>query len=200
MNRKQARAEQGPHPTTPSPLEVTRLVVRVGADDGAALLARLTRAGVRLNPLAEALLLDPRMDSPRPQDVAVVVASVAALGLPDGGTFAQLTAAAAAQGLGLCPLALGPWLRLQRQDSHEPPRPAQQVAGQAPPGAITVASSPPPDEEDIPWGFYLRRIDGEPWLRAYRCWSGHRWAPTDHLAFAITTPSADAAGHTLNTA
>jgi hypothetical protein len=187
MNHKSARTEPGPHPTTPSPLEATRLLVRVGDDDGAALLARLARADVRLNPLAEALLLDPRMDSPRAQDVEVVMTSAAALGLHDGATFAQLTAAAAAQGLGLCPLALGPWLRLQLQDSHEPPRPAQQVARQAPPGAITVASAPPPDEEDIPWGFYLRRIDGEPWLRAYRCWSGHLWSPNDRFAFALTT-------------
>jgi hypothetical protein len=48
---------------------------------------------------------------------------------------------------------------------------------------LARASVPPPDTLDQPWGFYLRRVDGVPWLRGYRCWSGHVWAPEDVLVF-----------------
>jgi hypothetical protein len=54
----------------------------------------------------------------------------------------------------------------------------------APPGAITVASSPLDDSDETPKGFYLRRADGVLWLRRYWSSSGHIWSPEDVLVFA----------------
>ena len=80
-------------------------------------------------------------------------------------------------------------LRLKWRD--QPAAPTVESAGRhrAPAGACTVTSLPPPDEPDLPWGFYLRRIDGAAWLRGYRCWSGHVWAPEDWLVFQRIDPA-----------
>ena len=45
---------------------------------------------------------------------------------------------------------------------------------------------PPPldDTDETPKGFYLRRIDGVPWLRGYWSWPGHLWSPEDRRLFA----------------
>jgi hypothetical protein len=157
--------------------------VRLGGCDRPALMARLAAAGVRLNPLAEQLLDDARLQIPQqPADLNVVAVSVAALGHADGATFDALAAAAATRGWAPGPLALAPFLRLQWLAQTEAPAEAP-TRHRAPPGALTVASMPPPDALDAPWGFYLRRVGGVPWLRGYRCWSAHVWAPDDVLLF-----------------
>lgn len=168
---------------TPPTLSGMPQRVRLGGCDRPALRARLTAAGVRLNPLAEQLLGDARLQIPQqPADLNVVAVSVAALGHADGATFDALAAAAATRGWAPGPLALAPFLRLQWLAQAEAPS-AAPTRHRAPPGALTVASVPPPDEIDQPWGFYLRHVDGAPWLRGYRCWSAHVWAPDDMLVF-----------------
>jgi hypothetical protein len=56
--------------------------------------------------------------------------------------------------------------------------------GRAPPGSITVASSPLDDSDETPKGFYLRRVDGVSWLRGYWSRPGHIWSPRDVLVFS----------------
>lgn len=144
----------------------------------------LAQAGVWLNPLAEQLFSDTRFEVPaRPRPFAVAAVQVGALGYARGATFEAIARSAARQGLQPCPLALAPWLRLQWPAQPEAPAGASTARHRAPPGAVTVASAPPPDAPDLPWGFYLRRVDGVPWLRGYRCWSGHVWAAEDVLVF-----------------
>ncbi|MCB1997261.1 MAG: hypothetical protein KDG57_15540 [Rhodoferax sp.] len=159
-------------------------VVHVGRETPAALRAMLAQAGVRLNPLAEQLFGDTRFEVPaQSRPFAVAAVHVGALVHAEDATFETIARSAARQGLQPCPLALAPWLRLQWLNQPEAPAGAPSARHRAPPGAVTVASEPPPDAPDLPWGFYLRRIDGVPWLRGYRCWSGHVWAPEDVLVF-----------------
>jgi hypothetical protein len=113
----------------------------------------------------------------------VVETSVSALGFPDGATFAPIVERAAAQGLSLCPLELGPHLRLQRVDQEEGFVGQPASRHRAPPGSLTLASAPLADDEETPKGFYLRRIEGVLWLRGYRSWPGHHWSPEDMLVF-----------------
>ena len=87
-------------------------------------------------------------------------------------------------GLGLCPLELAPRLRLLLLDQAEGAAGQPLTRNCAPHGAITVASAPLDDDEDVPRGFYLRRIEGTLWLRGYRSWDGHLWSPGDILAFS----------------
>lgn len=162
----------------------------VGCDEPSSLRVRLAQAQVQLNTVAEQLFADPRFTTPpQPEPFTLEAVSVGALGHAEGATFDAITCSAAARGLAPCPLVLAPWLRLMWL--AQPAAPTVEAAGRhrAPAGACTVTSLPPPDEPDLPWGFYLRRIDGAAWLRGYRCWSGHVWAPEDWLVFQRIDPA-----------
>lgn len=165
--------------------------VRIGGLSRAELLARLQAAGIGLNPAARALFEDQRfITDTRPSVIDTVQRTVASLGWPGGATFAQLLASAAGQGLGACPLELAPHLRLQYTDQPEGVIGQPATLHRAPPGSITVASWPLSDDEDVPRGFYLRRMDGMLWLRGYRAPAEHVWSPGDLLVFQ-RAPGAD---------
>ena len=158
--------------------------VRVGGEPKSVLLARLEASGVRLNSAASLLFSDDRFTaSEHGATVRVVFASVRSLGLPHGATFARIVERAHAEGLALCPLELGPHLRLQLTDQPEGSVGQPSSHHRAPPGSITVASLPLDHSYETPRGFYLRRIDGELWLRGYRSSELHTWSPLDILAF-----------------
>lgn len=149
------------------------------------LLDRLRSAGVSINPIGMQLFENESfltLDSP--MTVESVQVSVRELGLPQGGLWAQIVDAAARHDLTLCPLELGPHLRLNLLDQEEGAVGAAETKHQAPPGAITIASAPLGEDDDVPKGFYLRRIEGTLWLRGYKSWPGHVWQPQNVLVFA----------------
>ncbi len=87
--------------------------------------------------------------------------------------------------MGLCPPELGPYLRLEYLDQPEGNF-GSSMQHQAPSGSITIASEVLTEDEDFPKGFYLRRINGELWLRGYRADHLHVWNPGDHFIFCQT--------------
>lgn len=158
--------------------------VRIGGAGKQELLASLQAAQVQLNPLA--LLLFEHTEFTTAEKVSVVETtelSVAQLGLQAGGTFEQVLEHAKLAGLLLCPLELAPHLRLQLPEQPEGSLGHPQTQKRAPPGALTVASAPLSDNDEVPKGFYLRRIDGVLWLRGYISWGGHIWSPEDVFIF-----------------
>lgn len=159
--------------------------VRVGGADKSALLQSLQAAGVRLNSLAEALFADSRFVPLVDQRLVEIAAvSVGALGFESGATYAQIRNGARQSSLVECPLELGPHLRLVFPDQPEDGAGQAATRGQAPPGSITIASPPLDESDETPKGFYLRRIDGEPWLRGYRASLDHVWTAADVFVFA----------------
>jgi hypothetical protein len=54
---------------------------------------------------------------------------------------------------------------------------------QAPSGSITIATERLDDDDDVPKGFYLRRIEGVLWLRGYRSGGEHIWGAGDRFLF-----------------
>ena len=163
--------------------------VRVGGMDKRELLQALRDQKVQLNQAGKALFEDRRFTTlSQKKVIEIACLSVADLGFVEGATYQQLTARALESGLVECPLELGPHLRLQFPDQPEGSagRPATQH--RAPPGSITIASSPIDDCDDTPKGFYLRRIDGVLWLRGYWSWPGHIWSPEDVLVFSRSKP------------
>lgn len=160
-------------------------LVRVGGATKAELLAQLARAQVKLNQAAKDLFADPRFTTASTVSlIEAVEISLGELGLSSGGTISQVIEQAAFKGLSICPLELGPHLRLQFTNQAEGFLGHPASENRAPPGSVTVASAPLADDDDTPRGFYLRRISGALWLRGYRSWPGHVWSPGDVFVFS----------------
>jgi hypothetical protein len=158
--------------------------VRVGGVSKRDLLVELQRNDIQLNDYARDLFAHIGFTaSPVTSEVSTVELAVANLGYVRGGTIAQLKERAARLGLAVCPLELGPHLRLQWLDQPEGNLGHPPSKHRAPPGSITVVSSQLADDHDTPKGFYLRRIDGVLWLRGYRSAPDDTWSPDDRLVF-----------------
>ena len=159
--------------------------LRIGGVSKSGLLRQLRESGVQLNALALDLIAhDDFQPSVEQITLTVVQTSVAELGLNQGGHFEDIVVSALARGYSLCPLEVGPHLRLAFSDQIEGFDGQALIKNCAPPGSVTVASRPVSEDDDIPKGFYLRVNEGVPWLRGYRSWHGHVWSPTDVFAFA----------------
>ncbi|MEI2277442.1 hypothetical protein OHC50_08195 [Paenarthrobacter ilicis] len=157
-------------------------VIRVGGLSRAQLVQLLLNKGVLLNSHAETLLAHPAFEAPPAQSLRIVERTVDELGFKNGAVQPRIFAAARSHGLELCPLVTGPYLRLAMMDQANAPD-AILSAGRAPTGAIHVASMPLSNDVEDPKGFYLRVVDGQPWLRGYRCDDKYLWDAEQRLAF-----------------
>lgn len=160
------------------------LLIRLGGHPRTQLLKLLTDAGIGLNAHAETMFAHPTFDNPAERTLRVVVRSVEQLGLDNGGVQPEVFAAARNQGLGLCPLVTGPYLRLALMDQADAPD-SVLSAGRAPTGAIHVASEPVSEDVEYPKGFYLRVVDGQRWLRGFCCDDTYVLGPKQQLAFVV---------------
>lgn len=174
-------SQHGPiYPNCPS---ITRTVT-VGGLSKTALHQALQRNAILLNEAAEQLFASLAFTTAATADsLPTVELTVQALGFPEGATMAALNVRANALGLGLCPLEVGPHLRLQYLEQPEGYWGQPVLEQQAPSGSVTIASTPLVADDDFPKGFYLRRIQGVLWLRGYRSGPDHIWSPSDHLVF-----------------
>lgn len=154
-----------------------------------ALVGALQQERVQLNASAQILLEAAAFDHPAPQSVTLVERSLSELGLAAGAALPRIFDAAKEQGLSLCPVPTGPYLRLAWLTQPNAPDTIMSN-GRAPSASLTIAAPPPqPDNDDYPKGFYLRVVDGHPWLRGYRCDLTYDWNPDDRLVFAISQPA-----------
>lgn len=160
--------------------------LRIGGRDKSQLLDDLARHAVQLNDAARQLFACDRFTTAASvASLATVELGVRDLGFPNGAAMPDLLARAASLGLRPCPLETAPHFRLQYLDQpEEVSRGTPALPHRAPPGSVTVVSEPLTDDDALPKGFYLRRLDGVSWLRGY--WSGcdHLWDPGDRLLFA----------------
>lgn len=163
------------------------VTLQIGGQPREALLRALAEAGVALNEHAETLLAHPEFDAPEARDVVVAMQRVEELGLPEGGTLAEVIGAARDLGLEPCPLIAGPYLRLAKMGQPEAPDPVLS-AGRAPTGAILVVSEPISQDVEVPKGFYLRVVDGQRWLRGYRSDDTYAYGPEQVVALALRQP------------
>ncbi len=159
-------------------------VIQAGGHPRAELLRLLRGAGVWLNVHAETLLAHPVFDAPEARRLRIVEQTVGELGFEHGAVQSTVFTAARNQGLALCPLVTGPYLRLAMTEQASAPD-SVLSAGRAPSGAIHVASDPQSQDVEYPKGFYLRVVDGQKWLRGYRCDDAYVFPPEQRLAFAL---------------
>ncbi|MDQ1218271.1 hypothetical protein [Microbacterium arborescens] len=104
------------------------------------------------------------------------------LGFPAGATLPRILAAARERGLRPCPPQTGPYLRLTYLG--QPSAPDNRTnEGRAPTAPLTLVTERLSPDDDYPRGFYLRTIDGKPWLRGFRCDDEHVFSAHDRLVF-----------------
>lgn len=151
--------------------------VQVGGMAEATLRERYAELDIGMNPMARRLWPTIDFDAIRLHTAETVELSVAALGLPEGATSAEILAQAAKYGLQAGPLELAVFLRLA-------------FTTQAPGPWLTVASPDMAMERNLPNGFYVRNIDGRLWLRGYTASADHGWSADDFFAFVPTKVSA----------
>ena len=103
-------------PLYPACPTITR-IVSVGGWTKAELLQALQRNAIALNASAECIFASDQFTTAATCSIVTTVElTVRDLGFPRGATSAELYLRAGALGLGLCPLELGPHLRLQYLD------------------------------------------------------------------------------------
>ena len=158
--------------------------VQLGGLTKSELLEQLQRNAISMNECAERLFASERFTTSATRySVTTVDLTVHDLGFPQGAIIGDIYARAGALGLSLCPLELGPHLRLQYLDQPEGYWGKPDRQHQAPSGSITIASEKLTEDDDFPKGFYLRRIKGTLWLRGYRSGPEHIWELDDHFIF-----------------
>lgn len=161
--------------------------IEIGGLTKLQLVQKLQQHSVLMNEYAERLFSDDKfITSDAVYSLKTIELTVHDLGFAEGATMPQIIKRANEVGLDLCPLELGPHLRLQYPDQPEGFLGKPSSQHQAPYGSITVASEILSEDENFPKGFYLRRIDGVLWLRGYTCGSEHVWKPDDHLIFLLS--------------
>lgn len=162
---------------------ITR-TVEVGGLTKSQLMEKLQQHSILMNESAQRLFTNDKFaTSDTKYILQTVELTVGDLGFPVGATMGEIAKKANELGLELCPLELGPHLRLVYLDQPEGALGNPVTKHQAPFGSITIASEILTEDHDFPKGFYLRRINGVLWLRGYRADHLHVWNPDDHLIF-----------------
>lgn len=158
------------------------MFVSFGGHSRPELLEMLSSAGVRTNEYAQTLLKNPVFDQPAKSAIRVLERSVENLGLLEGGTLSEIFEAAVSQGLDVVPLVAAPYIRIALSNQAQASD-AVLSGGRVPSGSVTIASYPPSVDEEYPKGFYLRIVDGESWLRGYRCSDDYVFEPVSRFLF-----------------
>ena len=159
--------------------------VTVGGLTKHQLLEALAKNTISMNTSAEMIFASDLFATSKTQStITTVELTVRNLGFPQGATIAEIYERAKQLALNLCPLELGPHLRLQYLDQPEGHIGKPVRKHQAPYGSITIASQILTNDDNFPKGFYLRRVEGVLWLRGYRSGPPHVWEEDDHFVFA----------------
>lgn len=158
--------------------------IETGGLSKADLVDKLQEKNVFLNGLGKQLLLDERMKvSKEVYLLKTVELTVGDLGFVEGAVLPDIYARAIENGLSLCPVETGPYLRIVYLDQPEGYTGKTVYERQAPYGSITIASKKIDKEEDFPQGFYIRKIEGNLWLRGYVADDLHTWNLNDRFLF-----------------
>ncbi|MER2295758.1 MAG: hypothetical protein ABS913_10645 [Desemzia incerta] len=158
--------------------------IEAGGLSKADLIDKLQEKNVFLNDLGKQLLLDERMSvSKEVYLLKTIELTVGDLGFIEGAVLPDIYARSIENGLSLCPVETGPYLRLAYLDQPEGYTGKPVYERQAPYGSITIASEKIDKEEDFPQGFYIRKIEGNLWLRGYVADDLHIWNPNDRFLF-----------------
>ncbi len=146
------------------------------------LITRLKEFNIKLNGYAETLFNSTLFKvSDQRVTVTLTELSLDELGFTTGTTLQEIFKVAASYALFPCSVDVAPFLRLDyaQNNSH-----GLTKTGRTPADAVVIASQILEQDHSFPKGFYLRKIDGELWLRAYICDDVHKFAASEIFIFA----------------
>lgn len=135
------------------------------------LLQKLIRAGVQFNHYAETLFNHPNfLPQPEVEKVKLVRTTLSVLGLEGTCSFDEFASQVCLKGLKFCPLYLAAFLRLEYLEQPEGPH-------------LTIANEILESDNSYPKGFYIRKNEGELWLRGYRADGFADWPEGNEFIF-----------------
>lgn len=147
------------------------------------IFALLEEHSVRVNDSARAYFAHPLFDSDSPSgELRVVIASLRELGFEEGAALPEILGRVPSLGFKLCRPATGLFLRLAWTEQPQSADSVLTGRHRAPDGAVTMLSEILEPDDAFPKGLYLRKVDGELWLRGYRCDALYLWSPDDLFA------------------
>ena len=146
----------------------------------------LAAGGIRVNDFARAYFAHPKFfDGLETDEIQIRIVSLGELGFADGAGFFELLQRMPLQGMKPCNPWAGLFFRLVWKDQGKSANNVLSGQHMAPDGAVTVFSVPLEEDDAFPKGLYLRNVDGELWLRGYRCDAAYRFSPDDCFAFEV---------------
>jgi len=161
--------------------------VEVGGLSKGELIEKLKQSSIMMNEYGKRLFASDQFTTAETKySLETVELTVGHLGFHEGATTDQIYKRASELGLDLCPVELGPHLRLAYHDQPEGKEENLLKKQQAPSGSITIASEILSEEDDFPKGFYLRGINGVLWIRGYLADHLHVWNADNHFIFCQT--------------
>jgi hypothetical protein len=145
--------------------------ISIGSTPKEALISQLENAGIKFNTYANKIFDLPEFDSQNlPANMKLVKVSFVDIGLSSPKNFAEIVKRAESQGLNLCPLPVGAYLRLKYLEQPKGPY-------------LTVASKKPKEDPNFPNGLYLRNFENSLWLRGYRASDDYLWPVESEFIF-----------------
>lgn len=141
--------------------------ISIGGVTKESLFQRLNEHDIMINPLGEKLLRSELFQvSTERQHILLTEISLNELGFKDGANLLEIIKAAHKIGLTVCPVDVALFLRLDYKQKNTY---GMEKKFKTPEGAVTVISEILNEEATFPKGFYLRKIEGQLWLRGYLC-------------------------------
>lgn len=155
-----------------------KLIIRdiwIGGFTKDQLIEELKREGINVNEYASMIMNHQGFETLQKREkVRTCEISVGDLGFEEGAVAAEIYIRATEYGLRLCPVELGPNMRLQYLD-----QPIQPPKG----NWLTIAMQELSEDPEFPKGFYLRRLEDGYWLRGYKASTDYLWKPEDRFIF-----------------
>lgn len=143
----------------------------------------MNSSGIHLNEFAEIIFSSELFKvSNKSKKITLIITTIKNLGFPEVATIQQIKRSLKSHGLSECPLEIAPYLRLNLKNQKEIKK---DTKNETPPGSLTIFSKPIIKDDNFPKGFYLRKINGELWLRGYRCSLDYIWKRNDTLVFKL---------------
>jgi len=165
---------------------LNKIIIEYGGISKINLLENLLDSGIKLNKFAQIIFSSKLFKtSNHSQEIEIIETSIKELGFPDGATISEINDRIKSLGLAECPLEAAPSIRLKLSDQQEMVDNLISKKNQNPPGSITIFSDPITADDDFPKGFYLRKIEGEFWLRGFICSMDYVWKASDRFIFKV---------------